>query len=337
MLPGRAFLDLTHYGSGVERRGFDGAGSLLDAYFETRDREAYLKQRASDLLKLLTAADARIRKKLSAQRAELADCEKGETYRRQADLLTANLHAVKPGAKAVLLTDYADWHEDGSFGTCTVTLDPKYSPAANAQKLYKKYAKAKHAKVALTEQIARGETELSYLDSVFDSLTHAETAADLSESREELYRSGYASRMKQFAASRKPTVPAVAKFRTTGGFTILCGKNNLQNEYVTHKLAAKTDYWFHVKKLAGSHVVLVCDGKEPGDADFTEAAQIAAYYSKAVGGQNIEVDYTLAKNVKKPAGGKPGLVIYHTNWSCTVTPDAQKIRSMRIREERKKG
>ena len=331
-----SFLELTHYGSGIERRQFASVGALLDAYFETRDREAHLKQKAADLLKLLSAADARIRKKLTLQRAELEDCEKGETYRRQADLLTANLHAVKSGAREAELIDYADWHEDGSYGVCKITLDPKCSPAANAQRLYKKYAKAKHAKIALTEQISIGEAELAYLDSVFDSLTHAETAADLSEIREELSRSGYASRLKLPANSKRAPAPTVAKFRTSGGFTVLCGKNNLQNEYVTHKLASKSDYWFHAKKRAGSHVVLLCDGKEPGDADFTEAAQIAAVYSKASEGENVEVDYTLAKNVKKPAGGKPGLVIYHTNWSCVVTPDAEKVRSMRIREEKKR-
>lgn len=331
-----SFLELTHYGDGIERRLSPSVGSLLDAYFETRDREAHLKQKAADLFKLLTSADTRIRKKLSLQRAELEACEKGELYRRQADLLTANLHAVKPGAKEATLIDYEDWHEDGSYGVCRIVLDPKCSPAANAQRLYKKYAKAKHAKIALGEQISIGEAELAYLDSVFDSLTHAETASDLSEIRDELSRSGYASRLKLSAGLKKPTAPSVAKFRTSGGFTVYCGKNNLQNEYVTHKLAAKSDYWFHAKKRAGSHVVLICDGKEPGDADFTEAATIAAVYSKAANGENVEVDYTLAKNVKKPAGGKPGFVIYHTNWSCVVTPDPEKVRSMRIKEEKKR-
>ena len=184
----------------------------------------------------------------------------------------------------------------------------------------------------LAKQITLGEAELRYIDTVFDSLTHAETAADLSEIREELYRSGYASRMKHYAASRKPSTPTVAEFRTSGGYRVLCGKNNTQNEYITHRLASKNDYWFHVKNLPGSHTVMICNGEEPDARDFTEAASIAAYFSKGADGQNVEVDYTFVRNVKKPAGGKPGLVIYHTNWSCIVTPDEASVQAMRIKK-----
>ena len=183
----------------------------------------------------------------------------------------------------------------------------------------------------MTKQIGIGETELTYLDSVFDALTHAETAADLSEIREELFRSGYASRMKNYTASKKASNPTVAQFLTTNGYRVLCGKNNLQNEYITHKLATKNDYWFHVKNLPGSHTVMLCNGEEPPEQDFTDAAEIAAAFSKGADGQNVEVDYTLVRNVKKPAGGKPGLVIYHTNWSCIVTPNADRITKMRVK------
>ena len=227
------------------------------------------------------------------------------------------------------LTDYEDYREDGSFGTCVIEMDGRLSPSANAQRYYKRYAKSKNARVELTRQIALGETELLYLASVQESLSHAETAADLTEIRDELYRSGYASRMKHYAASRKPTAPSVAQFCTTGGYKVLCGKNNLQNEYITHKLAAKNDYWFHVKNMPGSHTVMLCNGEEPSERDFTEAAEIAAYFSKGADGQNVEVDYTLVRNVKKPAGAKPGFVIYHTNWSCIVTPNAERVQALR--------
>ncbi len=324
-----AFCELTQYGEAFERQPFESAGQLLDAFFRTRDREQHIKQRAADILRILTNADARIRKKLELQRAELADCERGEEYKKHADLITANLYQLTRGMSRVELIDYEDYREDGSFGTAVITLDSRLSPAANAQRYYKKYNKSKTARIELTRQIELGEAELAYIDSVFDALSHAETAADLAEIRDELYRSGYASRMKNYALSRKPSNPTVARFRTTGGFLVLCGKNNVQNEYITHKLAGKSDYWFHVKNLPGSHTVMICDGEEPDVRDFTDAAEIAAYFSKGADGTNVEVDYTLVRNVKKPAGAKPGFVIYHTNWSCIVTPNEERVTAMR--------
>lgn len=325
-----AFLPLTQY-RGYEIRPFSSAGALLDAFFGTRDREQAMKQRAADILHILTSADARIRKKLTLQRAELADCEKGADYKKQADLITANLHLIARGQSRAELTDYEDYRPDGTFGVVAVALDTRLSPAANAQRLYKKYNKSKNARVELTRQIELGEAELAYLDSVFDSLTHAETSADLAEVREELFRSGYASRMKHYVAPKKHSAPAVAEFRTSGGYRVLCGKNNVQNDYITHRLAGKNDYWFHVKNMAGSHTVLFAGGEEPPERDFTEAAEIAACFSKGADGQNVEVDYTLVRNVKKPAGAKLGFVIYHTNWSCVVTPNAEKIAQLRVK------
>lgn len=326
-----AFCALRHYGSDFESRAFESAGALLDEFFHTRDRENHIRQRAADVLRILTNADARLRKKIELQKAELAECEKGEQYKKYGDLITANLYRLTRGMGRVELVDYEDMREDGSFGNCLVELDTRLSPSANAQVYYKKYNKSKTARVELTKQIALGERELEYIDSVFDALTHAETSADLAEIRDELYRSGYASRMKNYSLAKKMPAPVVAKFVTSGGYTVLCGKNNVQNEYITHKLAGKNDYWFHVKNLPGSHAVMLCNGEEPDAVNFTEAAEIAAFFSKGTDGQNVEVDYTFVKNVKKPAGGKPGLVIYHTNWSCIVTPDAKKVQSMRIK------
>ena len=163
---------------------------------------------------------------------------------------------------------------------------------------------------------------------MFDALTKAESPADLIEIRDELYRSGYASKMKSYVAPHKQKAPTVMQFETPDGMRVLCGKNNIQNEYITFKLAKKQDYWFHARQMAGSHVLLVVEDSEPTDLDFTIAAEIAAYYSKAEG-DNIAVDYTLAKSVKKPAGAKTGFVIYHTNWTAYVTPDADRIASIR--------
>ena len=323
-----AFCELTQYGDGFTHRHYESAGELLDVFFGSRDREQRVKQRASDVQKLLQNAQSRLLRKIELQEGELAACADGEQYKKQGDLITANLYQLKRGMKEVTLIDYEDMKEDGSFGEITVSLDERLSPAANAQRLYKRYNKTKTAKIELTKQLAIARDELTYINSVIDSLEHAESPTDLAEIRDELYRAGYASRMKGYTA-HKQTAPTVARFRTDGGYTVLCGKNNIQNEYITYKLAAKTDYWFHAKNVPGSHVVMVCNGEEPDARDFTQAAEIAAYYSKAYGGQNIAVDYTFAKNVKKPPAAKPGFVIYHTNWTAYVTPDAEEIRRLR--------
>ncbi len=323
------FIPLLQYGTSAELRSFESVGALLDAYYGERDREQRVRQRAADISRLLANAEARITRKLEAQRAELADCEKGIEYKNAGDLITANIYMLSRGDREVLLTDYSSQNDDGSFSQVKVALDERLTPAANAQKYYKKYNKTKKAKVELAKQIAIGERELEYIWSVFDAMTHAESAADLAEIRDELYRSGYASKMKNYV-KHKQTKPEIARFVTDGGMTVLCGKNNVQNEYITFKLAERDDWWFHAKGTQGSHVVLVTEGREPSDLDFTQAAEIAAAFSRVSGGNNVAVDYTKARNIKRPAEGKPGLVIYHTNWTCYVTPNKEKIASMRV-------
>ncbi len=327
-----AFCPLTQYVHPFEAVAYPSASAMLDQWFAGRDREARIHQRASDILRLLTHAESRIRKKLDLQRAELRDCERADELRKYGDLITANLWQLTRGQTEVELTDYEAWNEEtGEYGTCVITLDERLSPTSNAQKYYKKYIKARNAKVELQKQLEIGEAELSYIYTVFDALSHAETAADLAEIRDELYRSGYASRMKGYAAPRKQPAPTVAKFRTTNGYLVYCGKNNLQNEHITHKLADKNDYWFHAKGVPGSHVVMVTGGEEPDAQDFTDAASIAAHYSKAAGGAQIPVDYLLVRHVRKVPGAKPGFVVYHTNWTAYVTPEEGRIAEMRIK------
>ena len=325
-----AFCKLSHYGEdSFSVFDFESVGKLLDSFFEGRDRETRVKQYASDLLKILSNAHARISKKLEIQRTELAECEKGEEYRKTGDLITANIYMLKRGMKKVTLIDYENQLADGSFAECEIELDERLSPAANAQRMYKKYNKTKSARVALAKQIEIGEEEARYIDTVFDALSRAETPSDLSEIREELYRSGYASKMKSYARTKAPK-PVFLEYKTTGGYRVVCGKNNMQNEQITFKMAEKTDYWFHAKNVPGSHVLMMCAGEEPDAKDFTEAAEIAAFNSKAEG-ENIAVDYTYAKNVKKPPSSKPGFVIYHTNWTAYVTPYKDKVESLKVK------
>ena len=325
-----SFIRLGYYGSNFDYKSFESPSDALDLYFASRDREQRVKQRAADILRLLTNAETRLLRKIEAQEKELADCEKGEKYKAYGDLITANLYKLKRGDKSVELIDYESWNEEKQdFDTTVIQLDERLSPAANAQRYYKYYNKSKTAKVELAKQLEIARAELEYIYSVFDALAKAETTADLSEIRDELYRSGYASKMKGYAAPKKQPTPVIAEFVTSNGYRVLCGKNNYQNEYITHKLAERHDYWFHAKNMAGSHVLLITNGEEPPAEDFTDACEIAAYYSKAKGMGSVEVDYLFARGVKKVPSAKPGFVIYHNNWSATVTPNEEKIKRMR--------
>ena len=184
--------------------------------------------------------------------------------------------------------------------------------------MYKLYNKCKTAKTVLTEQIKLWESELKYLESVRQFLSRAECEQDVIEIRDELYRSGYASKLRGYVPPKK-IVSSPHRLRTSGGYELLVGRNNIQNDALTFKTAKKGDLWFHTKDIPGSHVIMLCDGEEPSEQDYTEAASVAARYSKATG-DLVAVDYTRVKNIKKPQGAKPGFVIYKTNYTAFVRP-----------------
>lgn len=309
-----SYMDISYLGDYATYRSFGTLSELFDLYFAEKDRLEKIHQRARDIRLLVSGARSRTEKKLLIQREALADSEKAEDYKRKGDLITANIYRIKRGDKALAAIDYYD----ESCPEITVELDERLSPAANAQRMYKLYNKCKTAKAVLTEQIARWEEELLYLDSVQSFLDSAETEQDISDLRDELYSAGYASRMKGY----KPPKVSRSKpleLKTTDGMTLYVGKNNVQNDRLTFKVAEKDDIWFHVKDLPGSHVILVTDGREPTDRDYTEAAGIAAGYSKATS-DLVAVDYTRVKNIRKPAGSKPGFVTYKTNYTAFVKP-----------------
>lgn len=288
--------------------------SLFDLYFGERDRIMRIHARGSDLVRLVGHTESRLEKKLALQKGELADSEKSEEYRRMGDLITAEIYRLKRGTTAFETVDY-------TFDppkTVTVTLDGRLTPAANAQRYYKLYSKAKTAKEMLSKQIEITEHELSYIRSVSEFLSRAETEADLFEIRDELYRAGYGARMKKYTPQKSVRSRSLS-FLSPSGYRILCGKNNLQNEMLTFRTAEKGDLWFHAKGVPGSHVILVCGGEEPSEADYTAAAEIAAYHSAAKG-DLVAVDYTRVKNVKKPPASRPGYVTYKTNYTAYVKP-----------------
>ena len=313
-----SYMDITYLGDRVSVSHFDSLRELFDLYFAEKDRIERIRQRAHDLFTLLNNAVARTERKLAIQREALLESENGELYKRQADLITANIYRIKRGMPSFTCVDYYD----PDCPELEIALDTRLSPSQNAQRLYKLYNKSKTAKAVLSEQITRWEAELVYLETVRAFLDKAECEDDLNELREELYRAGYSSKMKDYRPQKKMKLKPI-ELSTSGGYPVLVGRNNIQNDHLTFKVAAKDDIWFHVKDIPGSHVILVTGGEEPSERDYTEAAEIAAYYSKAQAAP-VAVDYTKVKNVKKPSGSKPGFVIYKTNYTAFVTPDQHK-------------
>ena len=313
-----SYMDITYLGEGVEKRNFARISDMLDCYFEEKDRLEHIHQRAHDITTLLNNAVARTERKLGIQRQALLDADRGEEYKRNADLITANLYCLKRGMESFRTVDYYD----ESCPEIEIPLDKRLSPSQNAQKMYKFYNKCKTAKTVLAEQIKIWEGELRYLESVRQFLSRAECEQDVIEIRDELYRSGYASKFRGYVPPKKLT-STPHKFMTSGGYELLVGRNNIQNDNLTFKVAGKGDLWFHTKDIPGSHVIMLCDGEEPSEQDYTEAASIAARYSKATG-DLVAVDYTRVKNIKKPGGSKPGFVIYKTNYTAFVHPASDK-------------
>ena len=309
-----SYMDITYLGDNVDKRAYDSLSKMLDTYFEEKDRLEHIHQRAHDITTLLNNAQARTERKLGIQRQSLLDADKGDEYKRHADLITANLYRLQRGMESFVTVDYYD----ENCPEIEIKLDTRLTPSQNAQKLYKLYNKCKTAKVVLAEQIEIWERELRYLESVRQFLSRAECEQDVIEIRDELYRSGYASRLRGYVPPKKIS-STPHKLVTGGGYQLLVGRNNIQNDNLTFKVASKGDLWFHTKDIPGSHVIMLCDGEEPSERDYTEAASVAAKYSKATG-DLVAVDYTRVKNIKKPGGSKPGFVIYKTNYTAFVRP-----------------
>lgn len=326
---------IKQYGSCFKAVKKSTMGELTDAFFAENERRERERQRAHDTEKLLKNIESRISKKLEIQRAELKDTDKKSEYKQKADLITANIYRFSGKSEKVVVIDYVD---DGNGGYTEIevelTLDRGSTASKTAQRLYKKYNKAKNAQIEISAQIKKGETELEYVRSVLDHLSRVSGQSELDEIRMELADAGYIKpsaddRKKHNSGSKKQRevkrqLKSPMKLTTEGGFTVLVGKNNLQNDYLTFKIANKNDYWFHVKNIPGSHTVLVCDGSEPTGNDIADAAVIAAKNSKAAGKDRAEVDFTRIKNVKKPSGSRPGYVIYDNYNTVVVSPEMTK-------------
>ncbi len=322
-------FEIGQYGDGAALKEFGSVSECIDSFYSEREQNERIRQRGGDILRIVTAAEAHIKKKIGNIEEDLLQCAEAESYRITADLITANLYRIEKGASEVTVENYYSENCE----ELTVALDPRITAAANAQKYYKKYNKLKTAKTELTKRREAADAELEYIRTVSDALSRSETEDDLEQIRQELYETGFASRMKE-QKGKKPVKQRPMKFVTDGGYTVYVGRNNTQNDRLTMKEAGRFDWFFHVNDAPGSHVIMVVDGEEPPALDFTQAARLAAYYSSKRGGENVEVDYTQVKNVKKPAGSKPGFVIYSQNYSANVTPDPDE--AARLRADRDK-
>lgn len=314
-----SFMDIHQYGGMMFTRTYDTYSQLLDDFYTQRDNIQRMRHRSADLLKILANTSERIARKLALQQKELADCSDRERWKIYGDLINANLYSLKKGDRSATLINFYDENQ----AEITIPLDPRKTPSQNAQKYYGEYRKADTAEKKLRELIEEGKQEAEYIDSVFDALTRAQTNDELTAIRAELVEQGYLRRKGPAAKKGKEPKLAPKRYCSDDGFTILVGRNNVQNDQLTLKEAHGRDVWFHTKNIPGSHTVVLSEGREVPDSTLHQAAILAAVNSKAADSSQVPVDYTLIKNVKKPRGAKPGMVIYVSYQTAYVTPDLE--------------
>lgn len=297
--------------------------ACLQAYYEGKALRDTVKQRAHDLIRFVTGERNKNEKKIEKLLQTLEDARDAEQFRLYGEMITANMHQIKRGDKELVTVNWYD--ETG--GTITIPLDPLKTPSENLQAYYKRYNKAKNSIQVVSEQIEQARTEILYLDGLLGQLEHA-SLQEAEEIREELVEQGYMrDRKKRGMRKKKDMKPALEKYTSSDGTEILVGKNNKQNEYLTNKLASPQDTWLHTKDIPGSHVVI--RSRQYSEQTLLEAANLAAFFSRAQKGSQVPVDYTLVKHVKKPSGSKPGFCIYEQQKTVYVTPDEALIHSMK--------
>ncbi len=299
------------YGEKLETETYLKMSEAMDKYYEDKDLAEHMKAKTGSLTNLLTNLIARGERKIKLQMKELSEAEKMEEYKAMGDLITANIYKIKKGDK---IAEVSDWSE-GEEKIVRLLIDENLSPSENAQRYYKKYAKAKNAKIMITEQIKVASEEIIYLESVLHSLENAKSMQDISEIKYELSEGGYIQKGNRGKEKGKNSGPLKEEYE---GFSIYIGKNNIQNEFLTLKFARKEDIWLHVKNSAGSHVLIESNGRNVPDSVIERGAYLAALNSKAKGAPKTEVDYTKVKFVKKIPGSKPGMVIYTDYKTCII-------------------
>ncbi|PWJ13052.1 Rqc2 family fibronectin-binding protein [Ruminococcus flavefaciens] len=319
-----SFVRLSQFGTLMYTKELSGPSELLDFFYSERDRAARTKQRANDLFKLLMNLTDRTSRRIAAQREELDACADKDRAKLFGDLISANMYRIQKGDSSAVVENFYD----EECPQVTIPLDVRKTPAQNAQHYYGEYKKSVTAEEKLAEQIQKGEEELQYLESVFYSLTRASSENDIIQLRLELREQGY---VRYAGGKAKPpkALPPI-EYKSSDGFSILVGRNNKQNDQLSLKFAEKTDIWLHTQLITGSHVLILTDGETPPDKTIEEAAVIAAVNSSGRDSGLVPVDYCLARYVKKPAGAKPGKVIFTNYKTAFVKPDRELEQSLRV-------
>lgn len=301
-----------------EKKVYDSISELLWSYYSEKSAVTRIRQKSTDLRKIVTTALERNVKKYDLQMKQLADTEKREKYKVYGELLHTYGYQIEAGAKKATVPNYYTGKE------IEIPLDDQLTPMENAKKYFDRYGKLKRTYEALTEYVQETGEEVEHLRSVVNALDLAQDEADLFQIREELVQSGYIRHKGN--KKKEKIVSRPLHFISSDGFDMYVGKNNFQNEEITFQMAQGGDWWFHAKGMPGSHVIVKTNGKELPDRTFEEAGRLAAHYSSAKGQNSIEVDYVQRKHVKKPGGSKPGFVVYYTNYSMVIDPDISAIR-----------
>lgn len=301
---------------------YDSLHELLDRFYDARGERERVKQRANDLVKLVQQLLQKYQNKLSKLVDEQAGTEEKENQQLYGELITANIYQLKPEARQLETMNYYTGEN------VTIPLNPQKSPAENAQYYYKQYNRMKTRERELTHQITLTEENIAYFENIEQQLSHIQVH-EIDDIREELAEQGFIKQKKQQKKKKQQKIQ-LQSYVSTDGDTILVGKNNKQNDYLTNKRAQKSHLWFHTKDIPGSHVVILNDA--PSDKTIEEAAMIAAYFSKAGQSGQIPVDYTTIRNVHKPSGSKPGFVTYDNQKTLYATPDYDMIRRLKAEE-----
>lgn len=311
-------LDVEYLKS-MDKKNYPSPGSMLDDYYFEQDNKNKINQKVSSLLKSLNTKIDRDRKKVEKQRNELLNAEDRDKYKIYGELIIANLHMTPENHKLKVINYY-----DPEMKEITIPLDPKLNLNQNSQKFFKRYNKLKKAEEELQKFIETSLSEIQYLENILYSIEACETTEDLDDIYSELIAEGFMKK-KGKTKKAKEYKKELTTYVSSKGHEIIVGKNNLQNDMLTFKIGKKEDYWFHAKDMPGSHVIIRTNGDELDDSEYVEAARVAAFYSKGKNSGFVEIDYTKKSNVKKPAGAKPGFVIYDTNYSMLVEPDISGI------------